>query len=114
MYFAQKKAILTVPVFQPDFTSQGLKKNRCVSYNPYATLVILLPVLGVELFQFLCKVVFNGFCSNWFKLVLAHPPNSQNFNQKKIFFFFYHKIFGFDISSFYDMIVCTALKDTQR
>ena len=34
-----------------------------------------------------CRVIFDGFGSNWFKLVSAQPPNSQIFYQKKILYF---------------------------
>ena len=72
-----------------------------------------VPVSGAEQFQFPCMVVFNGFYSNWFKLVLARPPYGQTFNQTNIFVSTI-KIFGYSIFSFFDMIMSTALKVTQR
>ena len=44
-----------------------------------------VPVLGAILVSVLGN--FDSFCSNWFKLVSAQPPNSQTFRQKKILLF---------------------------
>ena len=61
-----------------------LKENRGALYLSYATLLTYVSILGAEQFQFLCNVFFfYGFFSNWFKLVPAHPWNSQTLNQKK-------------------------------
>ena len=53
------------------------------SFAHYATLVTYVPVSGAEQFWVPCKVMFDSFCSNRFKLVSAQPPNSQTFRQKK-------------------------------
>ena len=62
-------------------TFQGNKKRFAI-YLSFVTLVTCVPVLGAEQFQFPCRFVFNSFCSNWFKLVIAYPQNSQTFRQK--------------------------------
>ena len=42
-------------------------------------------------------VIFDGFCSNWSKLMSAQPANSQTFNQKKYCYYldqdFWNKYF---------------------
>ena len=95
MFWKKKKNLLLKKKnngdFNPNFkslqcfnkTSHIKQKNRCAIYLSYATLVKYVPVLWAEQFQFPCRVFFDGFCSNWFKLVFAYPPNSQTFNQKK-------------------------------
>ena len=88
-------------------------KDSLAHYLSYATLVTYVPVLGAEQFYFPCRVIFKGFCSNWFKLVSAQAQNSQTFNQKDIVVTII-KIFGPTISSSFDIMMSTALKDTRR
>ena len=79
-------------------------KDILVHYLSNATLVIYVPVLGTAQFQFPCRVIFD-----WFKLVSAHPPNSQPFKQKKCIIIAITKSFGSDIYSPFDVIMVTAL-----
>ena len=72
-----------------------------------------VPVLGAEQFQFPCRVIFESFCSNWFKLVSAQPPNSQAFRQKKKVVVTVFKIERLKISSALDLIMAALLKDTR-
>ena len=60
--------------------SSFLLANRFPDKN-IATLVTYVPVLVAEQ---LFRVIFDGFCSNWFQLVSAQLLNSQIFNPKKI------------------------------
>ena len=56
-------------MLQPDFQSNNtFKENRHSFYLSYDTLMTCVPILGEEQFQFLWKVIFGDFCSNWFKL----------------------------------------------
>ena len=63
----------------------------------------IFSVFGAEQFQFPCRVIFDNFCSNWFKLVFAHPPNSQTFNNKNIVVSII-KTCWWNISSFFDNV----------
>ena len=79
-----------VPNFKPfQCFNQTLNQIRpfkikiCMSFIWHDTLMTFVPVLGDEHFQFLWSVIFGNFCSNWFKLVSANPPNSQTFKQKR-------------------------------
>ena len=51
---------------------ENTDETRKALHLSYATLVTYVPVFGAE-----------QFCSNWFKLVSAHPPHSQTINQKR-------------------------------
>ena len=46
------------------------------------TLMTCVPVLEDEQFKFPWRVILANFCSNWFKLVSANPPNSKTLKQK--------------------------------
>ena len=82
------------------------KNDSLAHYLSYATLMTYVPVLGAEQFYFPCRVMFDSFCSNWFKLVSAQPPNSQTFRRKKIF--------SFPSSRFLDQIfLCQKVRQWQ-
>ena len=93
-----KKATLTpTSNISSASTRFHIEINRFAIYLSYATLVTYVPVWGALQFQFQCRVGFDGFCSNWFKLVFAHPRNGRTFNQKNILLFpssqFFNQIF---------------------
>ena len=83
-------------------------------YLSYATLVTYVPVLWDEQFLFPYRVIFNGLCSNWLKLVSANPPDSQTLNQKRKLFFTVFKIERLQMCLFLYLIMAALLKDTQR
>ena len=96
--FAQKEnswQVFKKRQFSPDV-------NGLAHYLSYATLVTDVPIFGADEFKFLCKVIFDGFCSNWFLLVSAQPQNSQSFNQKKDIVVTFIKICLPNISSSFD------------
>ena len=62
------------------------KLSNFTNFNREGTRIALVHCwsMGDEQFLLPYGVISDGFCSNWFKLISAQPPNSQTFNQKKI------------------------------
>ena len=63
-------------------------------YLSYDTLMTCVHVLVDGQFQFLWRVIFGDFFSNWFKLVSANPPNSQTLNQKRKLLLLFSRLAG--------------------
>ena len=82
--------------------------------DPFTKNIALMTYLIVLGAEFPCRIIFHSFCSNWFKLVSAQPPNSQTFRKNKDIDITIIKIFGPNISSSFNMMMSTALKDTLR
>ena len=88
------------------------KKDSLAHYLLFGTLKAYVFVLGAEQFQFPCSVIFDSFCSNWFKPVSAQPPIAKPSDKKNIVFSII-KILGPNISSSFNMMMSNALKDTR-
>ena len=112
-FFAQLQQPLVLYHEPKSIKNLFTKKNSLAHYLLYTILMTNVSVLGAEQFQFPFRVIFDSFCSNWFKLVSAQSPNSQTSRHKKDIVVSI-KIFGPNISSSFDMIMSTALKDTRR
>ena len=66
-------------------TCRKFKSEKCLlwPFATYDTLLTCVPVLGDE---FPWRVIFGDFCSNWYQLVFANPPNSQTLSKKQKWF----------------------------
>ena len=66
--------------------------------------------LGAEQFQFSCRVIFDSFCLNWFKLVSSQP----NLQLKKKVIVADFKFVDLITSYFFHIMMAASLKDTRR
>ena len=79
--------------------------------DPLCPLMTFVPILGYEQFWFPCRINGDGFCSNWIKLVSAHPQNRQIFKQK---YYYYQQDFHWlwtlgRVSHIVAMSVCVSV-----